>query len=316
MSFVAIRRLLMFSALLVALQWNAQETLAQSLKVYISVDMEGTGGVVNPADAGSNPDADYEMFRRVLTDEVNAAVEGALLAGATEIVVEEHHGARGFRNLLVDRLHPRAQLVRGWPRPRGGITGLDSSFDGVMFIGYHAREGTAKAVLAHTFLENAVADLEVSGRSIGEGEFNATVAGALGVPVVLVSGDDAVVKQMRDFLGDVEGVVVKHALSRTAAFVVSPQISTARIQAAAERALRRLSDFRPVTIEWPARVQFRFKASWDERIERIVMEHPEISRPENRVLGRTCHNVDELIDFYMVALDIGLESSPLLRPER
>ncbi|RMG54853.1 MAG: aminopeptidase, partial [Acidobacteria bacterium] len=211
------------------------------------------------------------------------------------------------------RLHPKARLIRGWPRPRGGVTGLDASFAAAMFIGYHAREGTRRAVLSHTFLAGEVADFRINGRSIGEGEFNAIVAGALGVPVVLVSGDDVVVEQMRAFLGDVEGVVVKRALSRTAAVVIPPQVTTARLKAAAERALRRRDAFKPVRLETPYRVEFVFKPKADERIEQIVRKHPEISQPAPRTLARTCQNVDELIDFYMTALGIGLESPPVLK---
>lgn len=283
------------------------------LKLYISVDMEGIGGVVNPADACVEPDPDCEMFRRAMTAEVNAAIESALQAGFNEILLEEHHGARGFRNILLGELNPRAKLLRGWPRPRGGVSGLDSSFAAAMFIGYHAREGTPKAVLAHTFLDFAVADFRINGRSIGEGEFNAIVAGALGVPVIMVAGDDGVVKQLRDFLGDVEGAVVKEAVSRTATVAVPPAVSAARVKEAAARALGRRSQFRPVRLEVPYRAEFTFKPPWDERIERIVKANPEISRPEPRKLARTCQNVDELLDFYVKALDVGMESPPQLK---
>lgn len=282
-------------------------------KVYISVDMDGTGGTVHGSDVGSN-DPDYQMFRRVLTDEVNAAIEGALRAGAGEILVEEHHGARDFRNILLDQLHPQARLIRGWPRPRGGITGLDSSFDAAMFLGYHAREGTPRAVLAHTFFPQAVADFRINGRSVGEGEFNALVAGAMGVPVVLVAGDNVVVEQMRQFLGDVEGVAVKQALSKTAAIVVPPSVSAARIREAAERALRRLQDFTPVKMTLPYRAEFDYKPGWEERIGQVAERYPEIKRTAPRTLARACQNMDELIDFYVKAL--GIEVEELERPAR
>lgn len=279
------------------------------LKVYISVDMDGTGGTVHGADVGSD-DPDYQMFRRVLTDEVNAAIEGALRAGAGEILVEEHHGARDFRNVILDQLHPQARLIRGWPRPRGGVTGLDASFDAAMFLGYHARAGTPRAVLAHTFFPQAVADVRINGRSVGEGEFNAVVAGAMGVPVVLVAGDDVVVEQMREFLGTVEGVVVKEALSKTAAIVLPPSVSASRIREAAERALRRLDEFKPVKMALPYQVEFHYKPGWEDRLEQIVRRYPEITRPAPRTLAQRCQNVEELIDFYIKALGIGVEEEP------
>jgi len=276
--------------------------------------MEGVSGVVQVTDVGVEPDSDYEMFRRVLTEEVNAAVEGALQAGATDVLVEEHHGARGFRNILLDRLHPRARLIRGWPRPRGGVTGLDGSMAAALFIGYHAREGTPNAVLAHTFLANVIADFTINGRSVGEGEFNALVAGSYGVPVVLVTGDDVVVEQMRLFLGNVEGVEVKHALSNNAAIVLPPEVTTARIRAAAERAVRRRAEFAAAHMDTPYRAEFRYKAIWHEKIQKIAQANPEITFTAPDRLARSCQNANELIDFYMKALDIGMSSSPRLRP--
>lgn len=292
---------------------EAQSRAPRPFKVYISVDMEGVSGTVNEADVGVEADPDNQMFRSIMTAEVNAAVEAALQAGATEIVVEEHHGARGFRNILLDQLHPNAQLIRGWPRPRGGITGLDSSFKAAIFLGYHAREGTPRAVMSHTFLSGEVADFRINDRSVGEGEFNAIVAGALGVPVVLVSGDDVVVVQMREFLGDVEGTVVKKALSRTSALVMAPVASNSLIKSQTARALHRFAQFRPVKIALPYRAEFTFKPKADERIQRIAKDHPEFSQTTPRSLAKTCQTLDELINFYMVALGIELDSSPSLK---
>ena len=143
------------------------------LRVYISVDAAGGGGVTNFEDLEPR-DADYNMMRRILTAELNAAVEGALRGGATEVVAEEQHG----RGLLVDELNSKVRLLRGWPRPRGGATGLNAGFQAAIFLGYHAREGSPKAVLPHTFLPDAVADFRINSRSLGETEYYAILAGA------------------------------------------------------------------------------------------------------------------------------------------
>ena len=274
------------------------------LRVYISVDAAGGGGVTNFEDLDSR-DADYNLFRRILTSELNAAVEGALRAGATEIVVEEQHG----RSLLVDDLNPKIRLFRGWPRPRGGATGLTADFQAAIFLGYHAREGTPNAVLAHTFLPDAVADFRINGRSFGEAEYYAILAGSLGVPVVMVTGDDLMVKQIKEFLGPIEAVSVKQSLSPTCAIVEPPSVIEGRIRIAAEKAVHRRAEFRAVRLSPPYQAEFVLKPAWDSSITKIVKQNPDISQPSPRTLAKTCKTIDELIDFE-VKMGLRLVPSP------
>src|SRR5688572_22350813 len=183
---------------------GAQQT--RGLKVFISVDMEGLAGVVTGSDVSSNG-PDYPHFRAVMAAETNAAIDGAFRAGATSVLVRDSHGAK--QNLLPNDLDPRARLLRGQSTgPKNMMEGIDSTFDAVVFIGYHAKAGTPNAILEHTSTGNVV-DFSINGVSLPEGGYNALVAGLYNVPVVFVAGDRAVVEQIRGLLGPIEGVAVK-----------------------------------------------------------------------------------------------------------
>ena len=227
---------------------------ARKLKVFISVDMEGVSGVVT-SDQTSAGGADYNRFRRLMTEEANAAIDGARDAGATEIVVNDSHGS--MRNLLIEELRSSAELISSNIKPMGMMQGIDSSFDAVIFVGYHAKAGSAVGVLAHTG-SGTVADLRINGRSVGEAGMNTLAAGALGVPVVMVTGDQEAVAQSRDLVPNIEGVQVKEAIATTAARSLHPGIARERIRAAAKRALERLSEFKPVKPSTPATFEVRF----------------------------------------------------------
>src|SRR6266542_1531997 len=193
------------------------------MRIYISVDMEGIAGVVhedqtNPVDPRCA--AEYARFRKLMTGEANAAVEGALAAGATQFVVNDSHW--DMRNLLPEELHEAAELLSGGPKRLSMLEGIERGFDAALFIGYHARAGTPRAVLDHTIMD-AVRDVRLNGRSMGELGLNAALAGAYGVPVALVSGDRATAEEARALLGrGIETVIVKEAVSRHAARSVAP----------------------------------------------------------------------------------------------
>ncbi len=237
------------------------------MRVYISVDMEGVAGVVhedqtNPLDPRCA--AEYARFRKLMTAEANAAIAGALEAGATGILVNDSHW--NMRNLLAEELHEAAELVAGDPKPWSMMEGIDGSFDAACFIGYHARAGTPRAVLDHTYADR-IHEVRLNGRPVGELGLNAALAGAHGVRVALVSGDAAVAAEARDLWGDaVTTAVVKTAVSRHAARSVAPALACRRIREAAVAALRRQgTPFvipPPVTLE--ADFQFTVQADMAE----------------------------------------------------
>ncbi len=219
----------------------------QGLKVFISVDMEGISGVVTSEEC-SRSGPDYGIFRRIMTLEANAAVEGALAAGATEIWVRDSHGSA--RNILPDLLHEKAVLVRDWAGgPKVMMDGIDESFDAVIFIGYHARAGTPDAIIEHT-MSGMVTDSVVNGVSLPEAGWNALIAGHYNVPVVFVSGDQALCRQAEELFGEVETVAVKDAIG-AAAVCLHPSAAQAKIYAGVEKALGQIERYKPYRLDPP-----------------------------------------------------------------
>jgi D-amino peptidase len=227
------------------------------MRVYISVDMEGVAGVVHedqtdpidPRHAG-----EYNRMRRLMTSEANAAVEGALEAGATYVLVNDSHWL--MRNLLAEDLHPAAELLSGGPKLRSMVEGVELGFDAALFVGYHAMAGARHAMIDHTYT-SIVHQVLLNGRPAGELAINAAFAGSHGVPVALVSGDQALAEEARALLGDgVETVIVKHAVGRFAARSISPAESCRRIRQGAAAALSRRH--RPLVLEPPIRLQVEF----------------------------------------------------------
>jgi D-amino peptidase len=231
---------------------NAQ----QSLKVFISVDMEGLAGVVN-SDHVSSSGSDYNMARRWMTAEANAAIEGALAAGATEIIVNDSHG--GMRNILAHELNPLARLITGSPKPMSMMQGLDQTFDAVILIGYHARAGSFDGVLDHTYSSASVYSLKVNSREVGETELNAMIAGHYNVPVVMVAGDKTLSEQIKLMLGpSVVTTVVKESVGRTAAKTLVPEEACKLIATDAKRAIEMREQVTPLRHEGPYRFEIDF----------------------------------------------------------
>ena len=222
--------------------FETQSKYASTVRVYISVDMEGIAGVVHEAQTDpSDPAcaAEYARFRRLMTAEANAAVEGAVAAGATRVLVNDSHWF--MRNLLAEELHQAAELVAGDPKPRSMVQGIDEpeGFDAALFVGYHARAGTRNAILDHTYADR-IYEVRLNGKPVGELGINAAFAGVCGVPVALVSGDSALAAEAKDLLGDgVSTVIVKQAVSRHAARSVAPAVACRMIRDEATRTLKR-----------------------------------------------------------------------------
>ena len=202
---------------------------AQGKKVYISVDMEGISGVVGD-DQTSAGQPEYNRSRKLMAEDANAAIRGAFAGGATEVVVNDSHGSQ--RNLLAEDLDPRARLISHSFKRHGMVEGLDDTFDAVIFVGYHAKADSPRGLFAHTG-SGVVKDVQVNGRSAGEGGLNTLMAQWYGVPVVAISGDDVAIEQQKEWTPNVQGVVVKRAINMRA--VESRPLAEARkeIEAAA-----------------------------------------------------------------------------------
>lgn len=270
--------------------------LAQSrdgLKVFISVDMEGITGVVNVDDA-SRGGKDYDYFRQTMTREANAAIEGALAAGATEIIVRDSHGSA--LNLLPEMLNRNSKLLRDWSEgPMYMMEGIDESFDAAVYVGYHARAGTPNGVLDHTSSGN-VTDVSINGISMPETGYNALMAGYYDVPVVFVAGDKAVCDQAKELLGDVETVAVKEGIG-AAALNLHPEVAREQIRAGVERALRNLDDYSPYKLDAPYTLVLTLKT--EQNIYRGAALYPGAQRTGDWELTYVADDVMEIIRAYV-----------------
>jgi len=228
----------------------------ETLKIYISADMEGVVGVVTGDQLGPSG-FEYAKAREFMTAEVNAAIQGALDAGATEIVISDSHG--NGENLLIEKLPRDVLLIRSWPRPLMMMEGIDETFDAAIFIGYHASTTNPEGVRAHTISSVRLADIRLNGISMPEAGINAAIAGHFGVPVVMISGDDVIVEETRALLGDIEGAVVKEAISFHSAKTLMPEVAYELIRQKVKLAVERLGDFQPYELETPITLDVRFK---------------------------------------------------------
>jgi D-amino peptidase len=245
---------LSFAAL--SLAPRAGITAQRPLRVYISVDMEGIAGVVTGDQLGPGG-FEYQKAREWMTGEVNAAIRGARDAGATEFVISDSHG--NGESLLIDQLPADVRIVRSWPRPLMMMEGIDSSFAVAFFIGYHASTTNIRGVRAHTISSAHLAAVSLDGIMMPEAGINAAIAGRFGVPVALITGDDAIIDEARKVIGPMEGAVVKRAISFHAAETMTPQMSQQTIQAAAKRAFERRASFKPYTVKTPVELDLTFK---------------------------------------------------------
>lgn len=231
------------------------------MKILIAVDMEGITGVTT-WDQVDPRHAEYARFRKLMTEDVNAAIRGAFDAGAQEVIVADGHSLGS--NILIEELDRRARLNSGSPSPFSMMQGIDESVDAVFFIGYHARNGSESAILDHTWSSRTVANVWLNDILTGEYGLNAAVAGHFGVPVIMASGDQTACRQMRELLGDIETAVVKHASGRFAAECLPPQVTQEMIHAAASRAVERLAGDDvpdPFVLDSPIRVSVEFFSS-------------------------------------------------------
>ncbi len=270
------------------------------MKVYISVDMEGVACVTH-GDHVKLEGVEYEMARKWMTAEANAAVKGALKAGATRVVVADSHGH--MRNLLPDELHEDALLVRGAPRPLTMMQGIDESFDAAFLVGYHSMAGTATGVLAHTYIGSAVHAVRLNGLTVGEPGFNSAIAGHFGVPVALVCGDDTVDAEVGELMPATERVITKWALSTLAARNLTPKASQKRIRKGAKRALNRLSKMEPLLLDKPIHFEVDFMQALQAH---LAADIPGVERVNGRTLTYTGTDMLEVTRIWRLIINASL----------
>jgi D-amino peptidase len=268
------------------------------MRVLISSDAEGVTGITNTNELlFGRPH--YEFMRTMMTDDVNAAIDGAFAGGATDVVVNDAHWT--MTNVQIERLDSRATLIKGFHKPLCMVAGVEDA-DAVFFLGYHARTGDSDGVGNETILGREIVEIRMNGQAVGESEINAAVCGQFGVPVVFASGDDVYELELRQTLPDVEFGLTKYALDRWVARCLPPEKSHAHIRSAAQRAVERATrgDFSPYQLDGPVSLSVTFSSTAEALMGSLV---PGSVRETPRIVTYTATTaVDAWKGFFAVLL--------------
>jgi D-amino peptidase len=260
----------------------------QPVRIFVSVDLEGIGGIGTGAMTSTNG-KDYATSRRLVTAEVNTVV-GEIFAHdpGAEILVNDSHG--DHQNVLHTELDPRVIYIQGAIKPLGMVQGLDATFDGVIFLGYHAKAGDPDGFLAHTGT-GSVKGLWLNGVEVGEGGMNAAFAGGHGVPVILAAGDSAAAAELGALL-KTETVTTKTAETPASARLIHPERVHALLREGVRRSLARLQagDYSPFDLGTPVRIRMRFASTTHVDILQSI---PGMSKVDGFTVAYTAEDADE-----------------------
>ena len=281
------RIILAFALLILTVPAAAQ----RPVKVLISVDMEGITGVVTGEQIGPTG-FEYQRAREWMTAEALAAIEAAKEGGATEVVVVDAHG--NGQNLLIERFPVDVRVIRSWPRPLSMMEGIDSSFAAAVFIGYHSATTNPRGVRAHTISSATFAAVIINGAPMAESGLNSAIAGHFGVPVVMVSGDDAAVAEVQQTVPGVEGAVVKQAISFHSANTLTPAAGQSLIREKVRAGMAKRSTIRPVVLRGPLRLDITFKNYTPAEIAAYL---PGVERRDAHTIRFTARDITEVARF-------------------
>jgi D-amino peptidase len=274
------------------------------LKVFISADMEGVVGAVT-GEQLSPGGFEYERFRAFMTEEVNAAIDAARAAGATEFVIADAHG--NGQNLLIERLPDDVTVIRSWPRELSMMAGIDDSFDGVIFLGYHTSTANLRGVRAHTMSSASITSVRLNGIEMTEGSMNAAIAGHYGVPVILVSGDDAAVAENQVLIGNVEGAVVKWAKGFHSAETLTPEAAYEVIRTRTASAISRIDQFEPYVLDTPIELELSLK---NYRPIEVLGYLPNVERINSHTIRFTGEDMLEILNFLTFVTNYRIDMQP------
>jgi D-amino peptidase len=262
------------------------------MKVFVMTDLEGATGVAGNWSDFNPGGKEHESAKRLLTGDVNAAIDGAIGAGADQIVVLDGHGA-AF-SIIIEDLDPRAELIRG--RRVMELEGLDESFDLMLAVGSHSMAGTPDGILTHTLSHVGIDNIWLNGRLVGEIGLWAVLGGHYNVPLGMVTGDLAAVREANALLGEIETVAVKEATSRFAAKCLHPKVTRKMISEAAARAVTRAGEFQPHKPRAPVELKVEYHDS--ERADRVA-KRKSVARTDGRTVS--CSG-DDVLEIYATLL--------------
>jgi D-amino peptidase len=284
--------------------WSAAWGQEDGLKIYISADMEGVVGSVTDAQLG--PDGfEYQRFREFMTAEVNAAIDAAKAAGATEFVISDSHG--NGQNLLIEKLPDDVTVIRSWPRELSMMAGIDATFDGVIFIGYHASTANTRGVRAHTMSSANITGLRLNGMEMTEGSMAAAAAGHFGVPVIMISGDDVAVAENQVLIGNIEGAVVKWARGFHSAETLTPEAAYEVIRTRTKSAIDRIEEFQPYILSTPIELELTLKNYTPVELLGYL---PNVERINSHTIRFTGKDIIEVSNFLTFVTNFHIDMTP------
>jgi len=225
------------------------------MKIHITADMEGIATICHDIQADTKG-ADFPRMREIMTGEVQAAIEGAREAGATEILVCDAHDTG--RNLLIEKLDRDVEVIEGSAYELGMMAGISRDFDAAFQIGYHSMRHTHAGVLGHTYTYT-IAELRLNGTVIGESGLSAAIAGHFGVPVVLVSGDAHAVRQAKSLIKNIVGVPTKEGVGLYGVRTLTPGRACDLIRAGAKEAIKKAGEIEPFVVKKPVMMEVEFE---------------------------------------------------------
>ncbi len=273
------------------------------INVFISFDIEGISALSSWREVKKDS-PNLERMHRIATQEVNAAVRGVRESGkpiGTITICDSHASGE---NLLIEELEPGVTLVRGTPRKYYMMHGISKEYDAVFLIGYHAMAGTRAGGMDHTYSSASIYRVKIDGEPVGETEINAALAGYYGVPVVLVSGDDTLVKEVRKFLGkSVETVIAKRGISRSAAQCRHPEDVQKEISVKAARAVHKARKIKPFRFRTPIRAEINLA---DSLVADAVEMIPGIKRTDGRKILFRAKNILEFYSTLRLVYSLGM----------
>ncbi|GAA0323895.1 D-aminopeptidase DppA [Bacillus carboniphilus] len=227
------------------------------MRIYIVADGEGISGVVSSEEM-HHEGSQWQWFRKMMTNDVNVAIQGAFEAGATEVIVNDAHW--DSLNLIYEEIDPRAEIIRGSGKRLSMIDGVEGA-DGVFFIGMHAKVGHSHGLANETFFGPEMYEMRINGTAVGEVELFGAIAGHFNIPVLMVSGDDCLACEVKESIGDIETAVVKYAINRFAARCLSMERAHQEIKEKAIRAVKRSKEIKPFQIEGPVEMEVEFTST-------------------------------------------------------
>ena len=271
----------------------------QGPSIFSSVDLEGCATLVHWDEVRPSADAAYARARRLMTSETDAVLRGAFAAGASRAIVNDSHSV--MRNLLLDELDPRIEVVSGRLKPQfmlQGVEGCDAAF----FVGYHGAIGDAQAVMGHTYSPRIIFECRLGGEPVGEMTINAALAGRYGVPVALVSGDRTTLEEARRNLPWAVTVETKASIGYFAADCLSPAVVCSALEEAGARAVRGLKEMKPFVMAPPVEMEIdTMRTSQADMIELV----PGMRRIGARSVAYRADDFAEIYRALMAVIYIG-----------